>query len=88
MFQWTSGSSTQPFFVGFVANDVTNVKIDGVVAPVSANDFFLTPLPDGFLTPLPDENPPLNVTITLSDGPSITETFLPAPPPTDGASHS
>jgi hypothetical protein len=72
MFAWTSGSSTQSFFVGFLANDVTNVKIDGVVAPVSANDFFLTRLPDG--------NPPLHVTIALSDGPSITETFLPAPP--------
>ena len=79
MFSWTSGSSTQSFFVGFIANDVTNVKIDGVVAPVSANDFFLTPLPDG--------NPPLNVTITLSDGPSIAQTFLPAPPPSDGGSH-
>jgi len=79
MFAWTSGSSTQSFAVGFVANDVTNVKIDGVVAPVSANDFFLTPLPKG--------NPPLNVTITLSDGPSITETFLPAPPSRDGGSH-
>jgi hypothetical protein len=62
-----------------VANDVTNVKIDGVVAPVSVNDFFLTALPDG--------NPPLNVTIALSNGPSITETFLPAPPPRDGGSH-
>ncbi len=72
MFQWTSGSSTQSVFVGFVANDVTNVTIDGVVNPVSANDFFLTPLPDG--------NPPVNVSITLSDGPSITETFLPGAP--------
>ena len=79
MFQWTSGSSTQSFAVGFVANDVTNVRMDGVVAPVSANDFFLTPLPEG--------NPPLTVTITLSDGPSITEAFLPAPPPRDGGSH-
>jgi hypothetical protein len=80
MFAWTSGSSTQSFAVGFVANDVTNVKIDGVVAPVSANDFFLTPLPD-------DGNPPLNLTIILSDGPSITQTFLPVPPPRDGGSH-
>jgi hypothetical protein len=79
MFQWTSESSTQSFAVGFVANDVTKVSFDGVAAPVSANNFFLTPLADG--------NPPLTVTITLSDGPSITETFLPAPPPSDGGSH-
>jgi hypothetical protein len=79
MFQWTSESSTQSFAVGFVANDVTNVSFDGVVAPVSGNNFFLTPLADG--------NPPLTVTIALSDGPSITETFLPAPPPSDGGSH-
>ena len=43
MFQWTSGSSAQSFAVGFVTNDVTNVSIDGIVAPVSANNFFLTP---------------------------------------------
>ncbi len=79
MFQWTSGSSTQSFAVGFVANDVTSVKMDGVVAPVSANNFFLTRLPDA--------DQPLSVTITLSHGPSITETLLPAPPPSDGASH-
>jgi hypothetical protein len=29
----------------------------------------------------------LTVTITLSDGPSMSETFLPAPPPSDGGSH-
>ena len=78
MFQWTSGSSTQSFAVGLVANDVANVRIDGVVAPVSANDFFLAPLADA--------DSPLTVTITLSDGPSITETYLPAPPPRDGGS--
>jgi hypothetical protein len=77
MLLWTSGSSTQSFAVALVANDVTNVNFDGVVAPVSANDNF-------FLTPLGNGNSPLTVTITLSDGPSITETFLPAPPPSDG----
>jgi hypothetical protein len=81
MFLWTTGSSTQSFAVGLVANDVTNVKFDGVVVPVSANNNF-------FLTPLTDGNPPLTVTIGVSDGPSITETFLPAPPPSDGGSHS
>ena len=83
MFQWTSGPSTPSFAVGFVANDVTNVRMDGVVAPVSANNFFLTPLADG------EANPPLSVTVTLSDGPAITETFagLPPPRPSDGGSH-
>ncbi len=80
MFEWTTGSPAQSFAVGLVANDVTNVKFDGVVAPVSANNNF-------FLTPLADGNSPLTVTITLSDGPSITETFLPVPPPSDGGSH-
>ena len=80
MLLWTSGPSTQSFGVGIVANDVTNVKFDGVDAPVSANNNF-------FLTPLANGNSPLTVTITLSDGPSIAETFLPAPPPSDGGSH-
>ncbi len=83
MFQWTSGPSTPSFAVGFVANDVTNVRMDGVVAPVSANNFFLTPLADG------EANPPLSVTVTPLDGPAITETFagLPPPRPSDGGSH-
>jgi hypothetical protein len=79
MFSWTGGSFTQSFATGLVANDVTSVKIDGVIAPVSANNFFLTPLADA--------DSALTVTINLSDGPSITETFLPAPPPSDGGSH-
>ena len=81
MLLWTGGSSTQSFMTGLVANDVTSVKIDGVIAPVSANNFFLTPLPNG------EADSPLTVTITLSDGPSIAQTFLPAPPPNDGGSH-
>jgi hypothetical protein len=80
MFQWSSGSA-RAFLIGFVANDVTNVKVNGVVAPVSGNDFFLTPLPD-------EGNGPLNVTINLSDGRSITEISLPVPPPRPGDSHS
>jgi hypothetical protein len=80
MLLWTSGPSTQSFGVGLVANDVTTVKLDGVVAPVSANNNF-------FLSPFANGNSSLTVTITLSDGPSMSETFLPAPPPSDGGSH-
>jgi hypothetical protein len=77
MFFWAGGSFTQSFATGLVANDVTSVKIDGVIVPVSANNFFLTPLADA--------DSPLTVTINLSDGPSITEAFLPAPPSRDGS---
>jgi hypothetical protein len=83
LFLSTSGSSAQPvgFMVGFVASDVTNVRIDGVVAPVSADDFFLAPLADA--------DSGVTMTLILSDGPPITETIggLPAPRPSDGGAN-
>lgn len=62
-----SGTFIKSYVFGLVANDVTKVQINGATAPVLKNNFFLSPITN--------PNPPLRLTIHLSDGPPMSKMF-------------